>query len=61
MPTLLYLVWSVVIVNEHAQFGCQEISDTEDKTDKNSIKFLTFNVTLTLKRTTYFYTKHSSL
>ena len=30
MPTILYLVWRLEIVNQHTQFGYQEISVTEN-------------------------------
>ena len=30
MPTLLYLVWLLTIVNQHTWFGCREISGTDN-------------------------------
>ena len=29
VPTLFYLVWLLTTVNQHSEFGCQEISGTE--------------------------------
>ena len=58
MPTLLYLAWWLEIVNQHTKFGYIETSGTDCmrhiKIQKDSIKFWTFTVTLTLKTTIIF-------
>ena len=57
MPTLVYLVWLLTILNQHSEFGCQEISGTEH------IKYIkiqySFDPSLrpwSWKQQSYFYT-----
>ena len=62
----LYCTWfgGLAISNSksaHLLWLLRVISGTEDMIHKDSIKFWTFTVTLTLKTKPNFYTKHSSL
>ena len=62
MPTVLYLVWLLWIVNQHTFFGCQEISGTEDI--RHIIIEQSFEPLMwswPSKQQPNFYTKHSSL
>ena len=62
MPTLLYLVWLIWIVNQHTYCGCQEISGTNDiRNIKIQLRFETLLWSWPCKQQSNFCTKHSGL
>ena len=62
MPTSLYLVWLLWIVNQHTFFGCQQIGGTEDiRNIKIQENFEPSLWSWPGKQQSDFYTKHSRL
>ena len=62
MPTLLYLVWLLWIVNQHTNFRCQQISCTKDiRYTKTQQRFELSLWSWPWKRQSNFYTKRHSL
>ena len=58
MPTLLYLVWQLEIVNEHTQFGYKEIIDTEDMKHIKFNKVLNVHSDLDLEKNNLVFTQN---
>ena len=61
MPTFLYLVWLLLIVNQNFYFGCQEINGTEYiRYTKIKSRFEPALWSRSWKQQSNFFTKHSS-